>query len=250
MPTPNESFELRLKYCGFTRLEDVQAAIDVGVSAIGLNFYPKSKRFIARDLAERLSRCAEGQVLRVGVFVNASPMEVESIVLGCGLDCVQLHGDETVEWLQESAQRPGLQGVGILRAMPYRGQVDDAAVLSWSDCAARQGSPVQGILVDAYDPIERGGTGRTARWDLLYPRPSAFEYKESSAQGLDRTRAWVPMLLAGGITADNVEQAMQVARPDGVDVASGIESAPGIKDPVLMRRIAQQVHRFYERAGC
>ena len=249
MPTPNESFELRLKYCGFTRPEDVLAAIDVGVSAIGLNFYPKSKRFVDRDLAERLSRCAEGQVLRVGVFVNASPIEVERIVLDCGLDCVQLHGDETVEWIEEAAQRLGLQNVGILRAMPYRGQVDDAAVLSWSECAGTQSNSLRGVLVDAYDPIERGGTGRTARWDLLYPRPCAFAYRESSADGLEGTRALVPMILAGGITAENVEQAMQVARPDGVDVASGIESAPGIKDPALMRRIAQQVHRFYEQVG-
>lgn len=249
MPTPDQPFELRLKYCGFTRTEDVLAAIDVGVSAIGLNFYPKSKRFIGRDVAEELSRCAEGQVERIGVFVNASPMEVESIVLDCGLDGVQLHGDETVAWLREAAQRPGLQGIGILRAMPYRGQVDDAAVQSWSECARIQQRSVRGILVDAYDPVERGGTGRTARWDLLYPRPSAFTYQKSSAEGLDESPAWVPMILAGGITADNVERAMQVARPDGVDVASGIETAPGIKDPVLMRRIAQSVHRFYDQVG-
>lgn len=249
VPNPNHSFELRLKYCGFTRLEDVQAAIDVGVSAIGLNFYPKSKRFVGLDVAERLSRCAEGQILRVGVFVNASPIEVERIVLDCGLDLVQLHGDETVAWTIEAAQRPGLRGVGILRAMPYRGPVDDDAIGTWSNCAAVQGSAVRGILIDAYDPVERGGTGRMARWDLLYPRPRAFACGGSSAEGSNGAGTSMPMILAGGITADNVEQAMQIARPDGVDVASGIETIPGIKDPVLMRRIAERVHRFYERTG-
>lgn len=255
VPNPKESFALRLKYCGFTRRDDVLAAIDVGVSAIGLNFYPKSKRFISRDVAQQLSRCAEGQILRVGVFVNASPIEVEQIVLECGLDLVQLHGDETVLWLHEAAQRPGLRGVGILRAMPYRGPMDDEALRTWASRTQDELSPIRGILVDAYDPVERGGTGRTARWDLLYPRPSAFACAKSLSEGPSsstapsETEATMPMILAGGITAENVDQALQVARPDGVDLASGIESQPGIKDPVLMRRIAQSVRRFYERSG-
>jgi phosphoribosylanthranilate isomerase len=240
----------RLKFCGFTRRDDVVAAIDAGADAIGLNFYPASKRFVTPQLGEELSRCAEGQTLRVGVFVNATPAEVESVVRSCSLDLIQLHGDEDAPWLEEASKLQSLNGIGVLRALPYRGEVDDAAIRLWSSLALTKSSPVIGILVDAYDPIDRGGTGRTVRWDTLYPRPRSFDGRiEDSLNVPQEAITYAPCMLAGGIRVDNVVEALATARPDGIDLASGIESAPGIKDHRLMHRIAEQVHRYFDQVG-
>jgi phosphoribosylanthranilate isomerase len=238
----------RLKFCGFTRRDDVVAAIDAGADAIGLNFYPASKRFVTLQVGEELSKCAEGQSLRVGVFVNATPTEVESVVRRCGLDIIQLHGDEDALWLQEASKLSGLNGIGVLRALPYRGEVDDPAIRLWSSLALTRSSPVLGILVDAYDPIDRGGTGRTVRWDALYPRPRSFDGRmEDSLEATQEASTCAPCMLAGGIRVDNVVEALATARPDGIDLASGIESAPGIKDHLWMRRIAEQVQRYFDQ---
>jgi phosphoribosylanthranilate isomerase len=240
----------RLKFCGFTRRDDVVAAIDAGADAIGLNFYPASKRFVTPQLGEELSRCAEGQTLRVGVFVNATPAEVESVVRSCSLDLIQLHGDEDAHWLEEASKLQSLSGIGVLRALPYRGEVDDAAIRLWSSLALTKSSPVIGILVDAYDPIDRGGTGRTVRWDALYPRPRSFDGRIEDSQNLpQKAITYAPCMLAGGIRVDNVVEALATARPDGIDLASGIESEPGIKDHRLMHRIAEQVHRYFDQVG-
>lgn len=170
-----------------------------------------------------LSTAVAGRALVIGVFVNASPVVVAELVSACGLDGVQLHGDEQPSWLEESLEHPSLQSVGIIRAVPWRGSLEDRdEVARW---AAVQDRRFCGFLVDAFDPVRRGGTGKTARWDLLSPKPDPFG-------------AW-PFLLAGGITEENVGFAIETARPFGIDVASGIESAPGIKDPLKMQTIAR-----------
>jgi phosphoribosylanthranilate isomerase len=249
----------RLKFCGFTRAEDVLAALDAGADAIGLNFYPASKRFVSLAVAESLSKIAHGHALRVGVFVNATPEEVEAVVLRCGLDAIQLHGDEPVAWLEQSHRLAGLRNTPVLRALPYRGAIDDAAVHDWSKAGACEGNRVMGLLIDAYDPIERGGTGKTAQWNLLYPRPHSFygEDHPSDRSGcrdpigleIDATSEAqvkpIPILLAGGIRPDNLLRALQTAQPDGIDMASGIESAPGIKDHQAMMCIGQMVDQHF-----
>lgn len=252
----------RLKFCGFTRSEDVLAALDAGAEAIGLNFYSASKRFVSLAVAESLSKVAHGHALRVGVFVNATPEEVESVVLRCGLDAIQLHGDEPVSWLERAHRLAGLQKIPVLRALPYRGVIDDAAVREWSKSGAGEGSQVMGLLIDAYDPIERGGTGKTAQWDLLYPRPNSFygEGQPSTDRSgcrvpigleIDATtepqQRPIPILLAGGIRPDNLQRALQTAQPDGIDMASGIETAPGIKDHQAMMYIGQMVEQHFGR---
>ncbi len=217
----------KIKFCGLTRSEDVRAAIAHGADAIGLNFYPPSPRYVtpetARGLAEiGAQRDAMGSpLLRVGVFVNASPFEVDQVLSVCPLDCIQLHGDETPDWLTESRAFPSMQSIAFIKALPWRDcEEDRERVISWTSMADDR---FLGFLVDVYDPIQRGGTGKTARWDLLVPRPQEFQS--------------LPVLLAGGLTTENIGQAIAIAKPDGVDVASGIEIRPGVKDPLKMRAI-------------
>ena len=172
-----------------------------------------------------MSQIAAGRVLRVGVFVNASPSEVDAVLAICPLDCVQLHGDETPQWIDEASQLPRFDAVTYIKAVAWRGQDEDVEFVSnWT---AEPNPKLLGLLVDAFDPIQRGGTGKTARWDLLFPRHAAFRK--------------VPILLAGGLTSENVAQAIEIARPDGVDLASGIETHPGIKDHSKMQAIADVV---------
>jgi len=217
---------------------DVDAAIDAGADAIGLNFYEKSRRYIDPVAASKLSEAMAGRVLRVGVFVDASPMEVAAVVAQCALDVIQLHGEESVAWVEESQTLPVLQGLGIIKALPYRGPEDDPHIIQWSAYGAEVGSRFVALLVDAYDPVQRGGTGRTARWDLLSPRPSSF------FSGRINSNA-TPLILAGGIHRGNAMEALLAAKPDGIDLASGIEISAGIKDPEAMQEIGRIVREYY-----
>ncbi len=199
---------MRVKICGITNLEDAQAALDAGAGLLGFNFYPPSPRFIqpkecARilDLLERSGK-RTAQVTMVGVFVNAALEEVRGVLDACDLDLAQLAGDEPPEMLAALGER----AFKTLRPA-------DAAALeeALARYPARTAPPAW--LLDASLPGAYGGTGRTANWNL--------------AAGL---AAREPVLLAGGLTPANVRAAVLQVRPWGVDVASGVESAPGRKD--------------------
>jgi phosphoribosylanthranilate isomerase len=212
----------KLKFCGLTRADDVMAAVDCRADAIGLNFYPASPRYVHPTVARQWRSMVAQRAMMVGVFVNASPGEVAKIVAECPLDCVQLHGDENPGWMDEAASYPALQSISFIKAVAWRGLDEDQMnVERWTTARHPR---LLGLLVDSYDPVQRGGTGRTARWDLLVPRPIAFR--------------GVPLLLAGGLTTENISQAIQAAQPDGVDIASGIESAPGVKERSKMQAIS------------
>ena len=219
----------KIKYCGLTRVEDVTAAIACGADAIGLNFYPKSPRYVPPKLARELCQVAQPnpatgtRVMRVGVFVNASPTEVDDILAECPLDCIQLHGDESPDWLEASTAFPSMRSIYFIKAIAWRDCEEDCVTAArWN---AVTDSRLLGLLVDAFDPVQRGGTGKTARWDLLFPRP-----KELLGKAL---------MLAGGLSVDNISQAIAIAKPDGIDVASGIEQTPGIKDSEKMRVVGE-----------
>jgi phosphoribosylanthranilate isomerase len=184
-----------VKICGITRPGDAELACRAGASAIGLNFWPGSKRFVDDARAREVLAAVAPGVLKVGVFVNATAAEVDRR-LALGLDLVQLHGDEQPEaWTHLPAER-------LVRAIRVRDAGSLAEAARWSarfflfDAAA-----------DGY-----GGSGQVAPWQHL--------------GGARR-----PFLLAGGLHADNVAAAIAALAPDGVDVASGVESSPGIKDP-------------------
>jgi phosphoribosylanthranilate isomerase len=225
----------RIKFCGFTRQQDLADAIDLEVDAIGLNFYPKSKRYVEPAMAKRLSSLIQGCCMRVGIFVDATPEQIDRVLSVCPLDAIQLHGQESVEWLMEFENSTYWPGLPILKALAYRGPLDDPDWTSWVQECSNEHSSVIGMLVDAYDPIEKGGTGKRANWGLLRPRPLSFLKADGSS---------APLLLAGGLNPSNLAEALDLVEPCGIDVASGIESSPGIKDPVKMKSMVQAVRNY------
>jgi phosphoribosylanthranilate isomerase len=205
---------MKVKICGLTTLDDALAALDAGADLLGFNFYPPSPRSISIAACTALVRALRkrsSQVQLVGVFVNMPPAGVLSVLEQCELDLAQLSGDEPPEDLQ----RLGERAFKALRPadMP-------SLVAGLERYPAHPGAPA--YLVDAYRSGEYGGTGRSADWSLA--RSLAVQ---------------VPILLAGGLRLENVAAAVVQVRPWGVDVASGIETAPGRKDASKMKAFVQ-----------
>jgi phosphoribosylanthranilate isomerase len=192
----------RVKICGVTSVEDALMCVEAGADAIGVNFAPGSPRRIALELARRIVAALPAKVIKVGVFVDATESELRDTVERVGLGCVQLHGDESPELV--AAFLPH-----AYKALRVRGR--EALAL-----AARY--PGDHILLDAYVPGVAGGTGATFDWTL--------------AAELALIRQ---VTLAGGLTPANVAAAVREVRPFCVDVASGVESAPGRKDQAKVR---------------
>ena len=196
---------LLVKICGITRPEDAAAAAAAGADALGVNLWPGSKRFVGDEGAARaVLEAVPLGVLKVGVFVNAAPLEVAAVAARLGLDRVQLHGDERPEAF---AGIPGLDRARVVRAVRVRDAGSFADDARWDAHLF-----LYDAFVDGY-----GGAGTTAPWDLIAAQASR------------------PFWLAGGLRPENVGAAVRAVRPDGLDVASGVESAPGRKDAALMR---------------
>jgi phosphoribosylanthranilate isomerase len=192
---------LLVKICGITRPEDAERAVAAGADLIGLNFWRGSKRFVDDKRAREIVAAIPPGVLKVGVFVNAHPLVVTDTVEDLKLDRIQLHGDEI------AANWTWLRPEQIIRVVRVRDQA------SLQDASVWQASL---FLYDAYAE-GYGGSGKRAPWDVV-------------AAGARR-----PFLIAGGLNPANVVEAIRSTRPDGVDVSSGIESAPGIKDTRKLR---------------
>jgi phosphoribosylanthranilate isomerase len=195
---------MMIKICGITRVEDAQRAADLGATAVGFVFWPRSPRAIAPDAARRIGATLPAHVERVGVFVDATATEVDAIADEAALTTVQLQGDESVDAVRSlSARWP------VIRAIGLTAEVTPATLDAWRDVR---------VLLDAHDPVNRGGTGRTVDWD----RAAAIASRHA-------------IILAGGLTPRNVADAVARVRPAGVDVSSGVEVAPGVKDPDKLR---------------
>lgn len=202
---------VRIKFCGITRVADAQAAVALGVDALGFVFYPPSPRAITPSAAADIVRALPPFVCKVGLFVNAAPETVAATVETAGLDIVQYHGDETPVHCAR-ATRPWI------KAFRVRAGLDLAATCAPYGAAAAW-------LFDTYDEQLYGGSGRSFDWDLL---PAAQRR---------------PVILAGGLTADNVAEAVARTAPYAVDVSGGIEAAKGIKDQDKMRKFIAEVKR-------
>jgi len=196
-----------VKICGITRIDDARAAIDAGASALGFIFWEGSPRFVQPERAREIVSGLPPLVSTVGVFVNQSPEHVNEIADAVGLSTVQLHGDETPGQAAQ-IRRPVIKAVTRL---------DDAHIDLWPDRII--------LLVDAHDPVRRGGTGERADW--------------ARAAEVARRRR---ILLAGGLTPINVASAIREVRPFGIDVSSGVETAPGIKNPERLAALFAAVH--------
>ena len=200
---------IKIKICGIKTIKDALAAMEAGADLIGFNFYPKSPRYIdvgtCRNIMSVMRR--HGHVTYVGVFVNVSVEEVYATIETCGLSLAQLHGDETPEMLS------ALNGKAF---KAFRGIPSDITGYERNDAPA--------LLVDAVVKGVYGGSGVTADW--------------SAAAELAKKN---PLLLAGGLTPENVTDAVRQVKPWGVDVASGVESEPGKKDASKMKAFVQAV---------
>ena len=193
-----------VKVCGLTRVADAVLAADLGASAIGCVFWDKSPRFVVPSVAARIRASLPSHVGMVGVFVNASRAWIEEVRSEVGLNGVQLHGDETEEFCES------LSG-DVIRAVTLENENDLDDLVGLSKTVT--------LLLDAHDPVRRGGTGRVVNWTL-------------AARLAARRR----LFLAGGLRAENIAEAVRMVRPYGVDISSGVESQPGVKSKQLMRK--------------
>lgn len=202
---------VKVKVCGVTRREDALLAADLGASAVGFVFWPSSPRYVAPAAAAAIARGLPADVAPVGVFVDPQVGELRRIAARVGLAAVQLHGDEPATLCDGLPYR-------VLKAVPVAGAATRAA-------ADRVPERVT-VLLDAPDPVRRGGTGRTVDWRV--------------AAGVAARRR---IFLAGGLRPENVGEALRVVRPYGIDVSSGVEARPGRKDPGRLRDFFGEVAR-------
>lgn len=197
---------VRVKVCGVARLEDALLAAELGAWAVGMVFYPPSPRACPRDQAELIAAALKRRVELAGVFVNASLAEIATLADQLGLTLVQLHGDEGPSFCAEVARRTGAR---VIKAAPIGG----AGALQ-----DLERFHTDFHLLDGHTPGLRGGGGQTFDWQLLAAR-----------------RSKVPAILSGGLNPDNVRAAIDLAHPYGVDIASGVEASPGVKDESKLR---------------
>jgi phosphoribosylanthranilate isomerase len=218
----------RIKICGITTEADARVAADAGADAVGLNFYEKSRRFVDPPAARRIADALPPGVMRVGVFVNHAANEIAETANQVGLDCIQLHGNEPPNLL---ATLPG--AVKIVRAFPCDEYGLKPIVAYLEECRTLRRVP-DAVLIDANAGADFGGTGKRADWERIA--------NERNILGN------IPMVLAGGLTPDNVAAAIMATRPSGVDVASGVEAVPGRKDTNLVRRFVTEARTAFARA--
>ena len=219
----------QIKICGITSPNDARVAVEAGADAIGLNFYDKSPRHVTVAAAADIARSVPGDVTIVGVFVNATAERIAKITGEVGLDAVQLHGDEPPELIAELGE--DFRIVRARRLSP-RGLAEIAEDLN--ACAKRGSRRPDAVLLDANVTGQYGGTGSKLPWSNL------TDY----CRWLDPT----PMILAGGLRPENVAEAIGLVRPSGVDVASGVEDAPGVKSPEKMRLFIQAAREAFASA--
>ncbi|MBU6401701.1 MAG: phosphoribosylanthranilate isomerase [Verrucomicrobia bacterium] len=195
---------LKIKICGITNLSDALAAVDAGADALGFVFYEPSPRHVLARTAAGIIRRLPPLIAKVGVFVNAAESVVHQVVAECGLDTLQFHGEESPEFCRKFAPSK------VIKAFRIR-DADSLRALPAYETAA--------WLLDSYVPETVGGTGEKFNWDL------ACVAKEFGQ----------PIILAGGLTPENVAEAVHEVWPYGVDVSSGVEATPGRKDAQLIR---------------
>lgn len=211
-----------VKICGIRDSDTALRIAELGVDAIGLNFYDRSPRHVDVDTAVKISKVLPSEVARVGVFVNRPAREVEAIAVQCQLTMLQLHGDEPPSYLVDLQKR--LPDIQLFRAWRI-GRDWLSGLRRYLEECETWNCQLAGCLVDAHVAGVYGGSGKRVPWDRL-----ARDYPKEK---------WPPLILAGGLTSENVSSAISTTKPWGVDVASGVESSPGTKDIELVRQFVE-----------
>jgi phosphoribosylanthranilate isomerase len=200
----------RVKICGFTRVDEAVYAAHLGVDAIGLVFYPPSPRHVEIEQAVRIVQALPAFTSVVALFVDEQEARIREVLAQVAVDCIQFHGNEPAEACR-------IYGKRYIKAVGMQDGIDiPALALDYHDAA--------GLLLDAYHPDAKGGTGSQFDWDLI-PK-----------------QCTLPIILAGGLDADNAKQAVQTVRPYALDVSSGVEASKGIKDSLKMAAFIKQVN--------
>ena len=202
---------MKVKICGIRRYEDARAALDAGAWALGFVFHPASKRHIEPEEAGRIVRKLPAGTLTVGVFVDWPLEDVQAALGAASLRAAQLHGSE------DSAYAASVRADMVIKALRVGKGFDPEAIRAFPGCR---------ILLDTRAPEAPGGTGRTFDWTVAR-----------------RAGEIAPILLAGGIRPENVEEALATARPEAIDVSSGVESTPGVKDPARIADLFVAIER-------
>ena len=203
------AFRTRVKICGLTSVEDALLAVNAGADAIGLVFYGPSPRFIEIEQAAKIAKSLPAFVTKTALFVNPDIEYVESVLAEVDIDLIQFHGDESAEFCEQFS-KPFIKAVRMQ-------ETTDLNLL------VREFSQASGLLLDAYIPGIPGGTGEQFNWSWI-------------PEQLD-----LPVILAGGLTSDNVKQAIKTASPWAVDVSGGVEASKGVKSPEKIKQFMQQV---------
>lgn len=203
---------VRVKICGITRREDLRVAVEAGADAVGFVFAERSKRWLDAGQAEKLVRQVPAFVSRVGLFMDQEADHVVRVLDRVPLTLLQFHGSESADFCRQF-------GLPYMKAVTMdRDRAVSEAAADYPDAAA--------LLLDSHSAGGLGGTGRTFDWSLA-------------------TAAPVPLVLAGGLTPENVRRAIEQVRPWGVDVSSGVEDEPGVKNPDRMRQFIKEAKREY-----
>jgi phosphoribosylanthranilate isomerase len=202
---------VRVKICGITNWTDARLAVTAGADALGFNFYRKSPRYIAPDEARLIATRLPRRVLLVGVFVNASPEDVLRAARNVDLNLVQLHGEESPSDVEElSGSFP------VVKAFRVRNGFGGERLKRYRGAAA--------FLLDGFDAKRRGGTGKTFDWSVA-----------------KKAKKYGAIIIAGGLTPENIASAIRQTKPFGVDICSGVESRPGRKDPERLDALMHEV---------
>jgi phosphoribosylanthranilate isomerase len=205
----------KVKICGITNLEDALLSVQFGADELGFNFYPKSPRYVRPEQIRLILEQLPANILTIGVFVDANHNVIEDIMLRTGLTAVQLHGSENAEFVRR--QRENIDAT-VIKAFRVSNTFKAEDVLQFD---------VDAILLDAYSPNLHGGTGETFDWEIA-----------KQVRGI-----YPKMYLAGGLSPENVRQAISDVAPFAVDVCSAVESSPGKKDSELLRRFIAEAKR-------
>ncbi|MBW1797802.1 MAG: phosphoribosylanthranilate isomerase [Deltaproteobacteria bacterium] len=207
---------VRVKVCGITSKEDALLAAKLGADALGFIFAP-SPRLVIPEVVRSIICDLPPLVQTIGVFVNENPTWIKEIIRFCGLDLVQLHGDESPEICEEFMPR-------TIKAI----RLKNKSILE--DTGSYLGK-VRALLFDTYSGEKRGGTGKTLDWDMA----------------VSAKQVQIPIILAGGLNPANIEDSILNVRPFAVDVNSGVEERPGKKSPILMRELMEKIRKINNR---
>ena len=202
---------VKVKICGITNLKDARQAFKAGADFLGFNFYPRSPRYVTPLRARGILRRLPKKIASVGVFVNEREDEMLKIARRVGLDYLQLHGEESPETIAHLARN-----LPVIKAVRVRNSFRTVELARYKDVSA--------FLLDGFDRRHHGGSGKTFRWNIAR-----------------RAKRAGHIFLAGGLTPDNVSEAIRSAKPYAVDVCSGVEAKPGKKDPALVANFMRAV---------